>query len=130
MSTIKLVWKNNDINTVGSKVAKYKFGNIFKYKGKYQISYFKNIGMYVEHAENLSEAKKKLDKISAEKTKSQSLKGSLPKGMTKAVAKNIKIEGLSKTTGRILKGYKYKKGGKIVKTKAKLESERKCKTKK
>jgi hypothetical protein len=58
------------------------------------------------------------------------LKGSLPKGMTKAVAKNIKIEGLSKTTGRLLKGYYYGKGGKIIKTKAKLESERKCKTKK
>lgn len=39
------------------------------------------------------------------------LSGALPKGMTKAVAKTIKIEGLSKKTGRLLKGYRYVKGG-------------------
>ena len=47
------------------------------------------------------------------------LGNSQPKGMTKVIAKNIKITGLSKTTGRILKGYKYAKGGKIVKVKVK-----------
>ena len=59
---------------------------------------------------------KQLPKTEADKLlKSVGLNSPLPKGMTKAVAKNIKVTGLSKTTGRILKGYKYAKGGKIVK---------------
>lgn len=49
----------------------------------------------------------------------------LPKGMTKVIAKNIKIEGLSKTTGKILKGFKYVKGGKIVRTKPQAKCEAK-----
>lgn len=55
------------------------------------------------------------------------LNGALPKGMTKVVARNIKIEGLSKTTGRILKGYYYGKGGKIMKSQA-LKDKEKAKT--
>lgn len=72
-------------------------------------------------ANNEAEAKEKLktqmrasstfDKVKL----AMGLNSSLPKGMTKVIAKNIKITGLSKTTGRILKGYKYAKGGKIVK---------------
>lgn len=56
------------------------------------------------------------------------LNGALPKGMTKAVAKTIKIEGLSKKTGRLLKGYRYVKGGngKIEK----IAPAKKCETKK
>lgn len=34
----------------------------------------------------------------------------LSKGFTKAIATNIKIEGLNKKTGRLLKGYVYKNG--------------------
>lgn len=48
-----------------------------------------------------------------------------PRGMKKVIAKNIKIEGLSKTTGKILKGYRYAKGGKIVKVKTTAKCEAK-----
>lgn len=89
---------------------------------------------FAEMAKNGTLAKKRAltskKKKTTVKPKPKGLKGTLPKGMTKAVAKNIKIEGLSKTTGKLLKGYYYGKGGKIMKTKAKLESEKKCKTKK
>ena len=89
---------------------------------------------FTEMAKNGTLAKKRALALkkqkNASKPKPKGLKGALPKGMTKAVAKNIKIEGLSKKTGKLLKGYYYGKGGKIMKTKAKLESERKCKPKK
>lgn len=44
------------------------------------------------------------------------LKG-LPSGMTKSIAKTIKVTGLRKEDGTLQKGYKYAKGGKIVKAK-------------
>jgi hypothetical protein len=69
---------------------------------------------FTQMAKDGTLAKKR--KAAAEKS---GLNSSLPKGMTKVIAKNIKITGLSKTTGRILKGYKYEKGGKIVKVKPK-----------
>ncbi len=46
------------------------------------------------------------------------LKG-LPSGMTKSIAKSIKVTGLRKEDGTLQKGYKYLKGGKIVKVKVK-----------
>ena len=52
----------------------------------------------------------------------------LPKGMKKVIAKTVKIEGLSKTTGQLLPGYYYAKGGKIKKSNALKEKEKKtCK---
>ena len=41
-----------------------------------------------------------------------------------AIFLNEKIEGLSKTTGRILKGYYYGKGGKIMKSQALKDKEK------
>lgn len=54
-------------------------------------------------------AKKK--KVTAKK----GLNNSLPKGMTKSVAKALKVTGLKKADGTLQKGFKYLKGGKIVK---------------
>ena len=68
---------------------------------------------------------KQLSKCEADKLlKGVGLGNALPKGMTKVVAKTIKIEGLSKTTGRILKGYYYGKGGKILKSQALKDKEK------
>lgn len=47
------------------------------------------------------------------------LNGALPKGMTKAIAKNIKVTGLKKATGRLQRGFRYLRGGKIIKAKPK-----------
>lgn len=47
------------------------------------------------------------------------LNNSLPKGMTKSVAKALKVTGLKKADGTLQKGFKYLKGGKIVKVKKK-----------
>jgi hypothetical protein len=47
------------------------------------------------------------------------LNNSLPKGMTKSVAKAVKVTGLKKADGTLQKGFKYVKGGKIVKVKKK-----------
>lgn len=48
--------------------------------------------------------------------------------MKKVIAKTVKIEGLSKTTGQLLPGYYYAKGGKIKKSNALKEKEKKtCK---
>lgn len=41
---------------------------------------------------------------------SKGMNGLLPKGFTKAIATNVKVEGLNKKTGRLLKGYVYKNG--------------------
>lgn len=63
---------------------------------------------------------KQLSKCEADKLlKGVGLAGNLPKGMTKAIARSIKVTGLSKTTGRLLKGYKYVNGKpvKVVKKK-------------
>lgn len=56
-----------------------------------------------------------IKKMNAERQKG--LKGTLPKGMTKSIAKSIKVTGLRKEDGTLQKGYKYAKGGKIVKAK-------------
>lgn len=60
-----------------------------------------------------------LKKLRATATKKKGLKGALPKGMTKSVAKAIKVTGLKKSDGTLNKGFKYAKGGKIVKVKSK-----------
>lgn len=57
-----------------------------------------------------------LKKLRATATKKKGLKG-LPSGMTKSIAKSIKVTGLRKEDGTLQKGYKYAKGGKIVKAK-------------
>lgn len=72
-------------------------------------------------------ARKKFTKMAqdgtlAKKRASAAKKGlnnSLPKGMTKSVAKAVKVTGLKKADGTLQKGFKYLKGGKIVKAKAK-----------
>lgn len=58
----------------------------------------------------------------AKKRKAAAKKGlnnPFPKGMTKSVAKAIKVTGLKKADGTLQKGFKYLKGGKIVKVKPK-----------
>lgn len=75
-------------------------------------------------ANNVEEAK---EKVKAQMRASTSfdkirlvmgLNSSLPNGLRKAVAKTIKVTGLRKADGTLQKGYKYVKGGKIVKAKA------------
>lgn len=60
-----------------------------------------------------------LKKLREKATKKKGLKGSLPSGMTKSIAKTIKVTGLRKEDGTLQKGYKYVKGGKIVKATSK-----------
>lgn len=67
---------------------------------------------FTQMAKDGTLAKKR--KAAAEK----GLNNSLPKGMTKSVAKAIKVTGLKKADGTLQKGFKYLKGGKIVKAKA------------
>ena len=65
-----------------------------------------------------------LKKLREKASKKQGLKGTLPKGMTKSVAKAISVTGLKKSDGTLKKGYKYAKGGKIVKVKAKTNAKK------
>lgn len=55
-------------------------------------------------------------KKSATSSKTKKLNGSTTKGLTKFTAKNAHVEGI-KRDGTLKKGYKYLKGGKIVKIK-------------
>lgn len=132
---IKLVWQKNPD---GGTIAKYKFGSIIKYKNKYQIVYFGTIGMVSEHASSLKNAKDKLDKISISKIKNQTamktpakktnstrkskLNGTKAKGIVKFTAKNAHVVGI-KRDGTLKKGYKYIKGGEVVKVKTATKSQ-------
>ncbi len=58
--------------------------------------------------------KKLREKANIKKT---GLKGTTPTGLKKVVAKSIGVCGLRKLDGTLKKGFKYEKGGKIVKVK-------------
>lgn len=82
-------------------------------------------------ANNAAEAKEKLKKEMRASTSFDKIRlvmgmnASLPNGLRKAVAKTIKVTGLRKSNGTLQKGYKYVKGGKIVKVKAKVQAKKK-----
>lgn len=58
-----------------------------------------------------------LQKLKAKATKQKGLNGKLPSGMLKSVAKQVSVTGVKKADGTLKKGFKYLKGGKIVKVK-------------
>lgn len=73
---------------------------------------------------DLAEKWKKSVKAKIDLIEKQGLKGTLPKGMTKVVAKSVKVTGLKKSNGTLEKGFKYIKGGKIVKVSPKKSTKK------